>query len=105
MSLSFSATPSAGLTGTSRPAGSKGTCVRAPLAGAGLGALPEPASSDTLGFAVASPLAAGADTVDAASAGVLAPWAVKPARTGGAAAGVAVSTGVSVVARGVEIGR
>jgi hypothetical protein len=104
MSLSFSATPSAGLAGTSRPAGSKGTCVRTPLAGAGL-ELPEPASSDTLGFAVTSPLAAGADTVDAASAGALTPWAVKPARTGGAAAGVAVSTGVSVVARGVEIGR
>ena len=79
--------------------------MRTPLAGAGLEALPEPASSDTLGFAVTSPLAAGADTVDAGSAGVLAPWAVK-ARTGGvAAAGVAVSTGVSVVARGAEIGR
>jgi hypothetical protein len=105
MSLSFSATPSADLAGTPRPAGSKGARVRAPLAGAGLEALPEPASSDPLGFAVVSPLAAGADAVDAASDGLLAPWAVKPARAGGIAPGVAVSTGASVVARGVEIGR
>jgi hypothetical protein len=76
--------------------------VRAALATPGATALPELAAADTPGFAAASPPGGGADTGDFASAGTLAPEAGKSARGGVATAGMAVSTGVIVVTRGVE---
>jgi hypothetical protein len=105
MPLSFAATPIGALAGRSRPAGSEGPGVRAPLVVAGAEALPELAGADTPGVAVANPPAAGADTSDVAPARAPAAGADTPGRAGVAAAGTAVAAGVNVVACGVPAGR
>src|SRR2546426_11667619 len=105
MPLSFAATPIGALAGRSRPAGSEGPGVRAPLAVAGAKALPELAGADTPGVTAANPPAAGADTSDVAPARAPATGADAPGRAGVAAAGTAVSAGVNVVACDGTAGR
>jgi hypothetical protein len=90
MPLSFTATPIGALAARSRPAGSDGAGVRAPLAVAGAKALPELVGADTSDVAPARAPATGADTAG---------------RAGVAAAGTAVSAGVNVVARDGTAGR
>ena len=104
MPLSFAATPIGALAERSRPAGSEGAGVRAPLAVAGAKALPELARADTPGVAVASPPAADTDTSDVAPAGAPAAGADTPARAS-VAAGAAVAAGVNVVACDATAGR
>ena len=104
MPPSFTATPIGALARRSRPAGSEGAGVRAPLAVAGAEALPELARADTPGVAAACPPATGTDTSDVAPTGAPAAGADTPARASVAAAGAA-SAGVDVVACDVTAGR
>lgn len=103
--LSFTVAPIGARAETSWPVGSDGPGVRAALATAGGPALPEVASAATPGFAAATPPGGGADPGDFVSTGALASEAGKPERGVVVAAGAAVSTGVSVVTRGVGAAR
>ena len=104
MPPSFTATPIGALARRSRPAGSEGAGVRAPLAVAGAKALPVLARADTPGVAAACPPAAGTDTSDVAPTGAPAAGADAPAGAS-VAAGAAVAAGVNVAAWGVTAGR
>ena len=105
MPLSFAATPIGALAGRSRPAGSEGACIRAPLAVADATALPELARADTPGVAATCPPAAGTGTSDVAPTGAPADGADTPARASVAAAGAAVAAGVNGVACDGAAGR